>query len=75
LPATFLTETAAAASIGLINSVGNLGGFVGPYLVGYLNNTTGSFYAGIIYLSCSALAAALLILTVRHDLPEADPTG
>ncbi len=67
LPATFLTETAAAAAIGLINSVGNLGGFVGPYIVGYLNNSTGSFYAGIIYLSCSALVAAILILSVHHS--------
>ena len=38
LPTSFLTGTAAAASIGLINSIGNLGGFVGPYLVGYLSN-------------------------------------
>ena len=67
IPATFLTESAAAASIGLINSVGNLGGFVGPYIVGYLNNKTNSFYAGIIYLSCSALIAAFLILMVQHS--------
>ena len=67
IPATFLTESAAAASIGLINSVGNLGGFVGPYIVGYLNNKTNSFYTGIIYLSCSAAAAAILILMVRHS--------
>lgn len=66
LPATFLTESAAAAAIGLINSVGNLGGFVGPYIVGYLNNKTSSFYAGIIYLSCSALVAAILILLVKR---------
>lgn len=70
LPATFLTESAAAAAIGLINSVGNLGGFVGPYIVGYLSNSTGSFYPGIIYLSCSALVAALLILSVRHKHQE-----
>ena len=50
-----------------INSVGNLGGFVGPYVVGYLNRSTGSFYGGIIYLSCSALASACLILSVRHS--------
>ncbi len=67
IPAAFLTESAAAASIGLINSVGNLGGFVGPYIVGYLNNKTNSFYAPIIYLSCSALAAAILILMVQHS--------
>jgi D-galactonate transporter len=65
LPAIFLTETAAAACVGMINSVGNLGGFAGPYIVGYLSKTTGSFYGGIIYLSCSAFAAALLILAVH----------
>jgi MFS transporter, ACS family, tartrate transporter len=67
LPTAFLTESAAAAAVGLINSVGNLGGFVGPYLVGYLTKTTGSFYAGVIYLSCSALASACLIMCVRHS--------
>jgi MFS transporter, ACS family, tartrate transporter len=66
LPTAFLTETAAAAAVGLINSVGNLGGFVGPYAVGYLTKTTGSFYAGVVYLSCSALVSACLILCVRH---------
>ncbi|HEY0458092.1 MAG TPA: MFS transporter [Pyrinomonadaceae bacterium] len=72
LPAAFLTETAAAASIGLINSVGNLGGFVGPFIVGYLNQKTNSFYAGIIYLSCSALIAALFILLVRHSAEKVE---
>jgi ACS family tartrate transporter-like MFS transporter len=67
LPTAFLTESAAAVAVGLINSVGNLGGFVGPYVVGYLTKTTGSFYAGVIYLSCSALASACLILCVRHS--------
>lgn len=67
LPAAFLTESAAAASIGMINSVGNLGGFVGPYIVGYLTKKTDSYYGGIIYLSCSALVGAILILMVRHS--------
>jgi ACS family tartrate transporter-like MFS transporter len=67
LPTALLTESAAAAAVGLINSVGNLGGFVGPYVVGYLTKSTGSFYAGIIYLSCSALVSACLILCVRHS--------
>jgi D-galactonate transporter len=67
LPASFLTESAAAASIGLINSVGNLGGFVGPYIIGYLNTKTGSFYTGVIYLACSALLGAVLILLVKHS--------
>jgi MFS transporter, ACS family, tartrate transporter len=72
IPAAFLTESAAAASIGLINSIGNLGGFVGPYIVGYLNQRTNSFYPGIIYLSGSALTAAALILLVRHSAKTAE---
>ena len=67
LPGTFLTEAAAAVSIGFINSVGNLGGFFGPYIVGFLDKKTGSFYSGIIYLSCSAMLAAIFILMVKHS--------
>ncbi|MEP7074194.1 MAG: MFS transporter [Acidobacteriota bacterium] len=70
LPGRFLTGSAAAASIGLINSVGNLGGFAGSYLVGYLNTKTGSFYAGVIYLSCSAFAAAIFVLLVKDSRPD-----
>lgn len=66
LPTTFLTGSAAAASIGLINSIGNLGGFVGPYVVGYVNSRTNSFFGGMLYLSSSALVGAVLILALRH---------
>jgi ACS family tartrate transporter-like MFS transporter len=65
LPTSFLTGTAAAAAIGLINSFGNLGGFVGPYVVGYLSKKTGSYFSGILYLSASALVASMLILSLR----------
>jgi sugar phosphate permease len=62
IPTGFLSGTAAAASIGLINSVGNLGGFVGPYIVGYLSKKTHSFVAGIIFLSlCGAVAAGIIV--------------
>jgi ACS family tartrate transporter-like MFS transporter len=74
LPAAFLTESAAAASIGMINSVGNLGGFAGGYIVGYLTNKTGTFYAGVIYLSASALLAAILILLVKHSPKNIEQT-
>ncbi len=73
LPGTFLSGAAAAASVGLINSVGNLGGFVGPFVVGYLNTTTGSFFAGTAYLAISALAAATIIIALRHDDPSRLP--
>ena len=65
LPTSFLTGTAAAASIGLINSIGNLGGFAGPYVVGYLSKRTNSYVAGMVYLSLSALVAAGLVLSLR----------
>jgi ACS family tartrate transporter-like MFS transporter len=69
LPTSFLSGTAAAASIGLINSVGNLGGFVGPYVVGYLTKGN-SYFAGVLYLSASALAAACLVLSLRATRSE-----
>jgi ACS family tartrate transporter-like MFS transporter len=65
LPSRFLTGSAAAAAIGLINSVGNLGGFAGPTIVGFLEKSTGSLFAGVLYLSLSAIIAAGLILSLR----------
>ena len=57
MPASFLSGAAAAGGIALINSVGNLGGFIGPYAVGLLRQTTHSFSAGLIGLA-AALALA-----------------
>jgi D-galactonate transporter len=65
LPTSFLSGTTAAASIGLINSFGNLGGFVGPYVVGYLSTRTGSYYSGVLYLAVSALLASFMILALK----------
>lgn len=69
LPTSFLSGTAAAASIGLINSVGNLGGFVGPSIVGWVSKATDSFFGGVLYLSLSALLAAVLVLSLRVRRP------
>jgi ACS family tartrate transporter-like MFS transporter len=61
LPSIFLTETAAAGSIGLINSVGNLGGFLGPYVLGKVESMTGSFEGGLFFLIvCMALSALVV---------------
>jgi ACS family tartrate transporter-like MFS transporter len=65
LPTAFLTESAAAAAIGLINSFGNLGGFVGPYILGYVRTTTNSFNVGLALLAGSMLLGALCVLSVR----------
>jgi ACS family tartrate transporter-like MFS transporter len=65
LPTLFLGGTAAAASIGLINSVGNLGGFAGPYVIGYLSDRTGTFTAGIYYLVACGVIGGVLVLCMR----------
>jgi nitrate/nitrite transporter NarK len=61
LPNLFLTSTAAAGSVGLINSVGNLGGFLGPTVVGYLEKKTGSFAFGLWIITATAVISALII--------------
>jgi ACS family tartrate transporter-like MFS transporter len=64
LPNLFLTDTAAAGSIGLINSLGNLGGFFGPAVLGYVEKHTGSFVGGIYYLCFSMAVCATIILAL-----------
>ena len=65
LPASLLGGAGAAASIGAINCFGNLGGFFGPYLVGALSTSSGSYAAGILCLAGISVIGAVLILLVR----------
>ncbi|OPY88232.1 MAG: putative tartrate transporter [Smithella sp. PtaU1.Bin162] len=62
IPHSFLTATAAAGAIAMINSVGNFGGFVGPYAMGYIHDATGSFNGGLLFLVGCLLAAAVLLI-------------
>jgi ACS family tartrate transporter-like MFS transporter len=62
IPTMWLTGSAAAAGIAWINSVGNLGGFFGPTLVGWAKNLTGSFAGGLYALAVCALMSALVSL-------------
>lgn len=63
---TFLGGKAKAASVGLINSLGNLGGFAGPYAVGWLTTRTSNYEAGLVYLAvCFACAGGLIWVTGR----------
>jgi ACS family tartrate transporter-like MFS transporter len=75
LPSLLLTEAAAAGSIGLINSVGNLGGFVGPFVLGLVESRTHSFLPGLLYLCISMSISATIILTLglghRGAIPSA----
>jgi ACS family tartrate transporter-like MFS transporter len=68
LPNVFLGRAAAAASLGLINSFGNLGGFLGPYLMGLFSDRTGGFGPGLLYLAACSLASGLLLLGIRKAL-------
>ena len=56
----FLTGPAAAGGIALVNSIGNLGGFVGSYAVGWIKDATGSFEAGLYFLAACSLASAVI---------------
>jgi MFS transporter, ACS family, tartrate transporter len=60
VPSTFLGGTAAAGGIALMNSIGNLGGFAGPYVVGWIRDATKSYTAGLNFLAACALASAVL---------------
>jgi sugar phosphate permease len=75
LPNLFLTGPAAAGSIGLINSVGNLGGFFGPTIVGFVEEKTGSFVWGIWYLGASAGVAALVLFLLGVGRREVAPVA
>jgi ACS family tartrate transporter-like MFS transporter len=65
LGTTFLGGAAAAGGIALINSVGNLGGFVGPTLVGILTDRTGSIGTSLWFLGGALMLMALLVLTIK----------
>jgi MFS transporter, ACS family, tartrate transporter len=67
MPAALLSGPAAAAGIALINSIGNIGGFVGPYLVGLVKNATGSTDGGLLALAAILIGGALLATRVAHD--------
>ena len=67
LPTAFLTGTAAAGGIALINSIGNIGGFAGPYAVGWLKDATGGTTAGLLALAGCYVLAGVVTLLVGHD--------
>lgn len=75
LPSLLLTEAAAAASIGLINSFGNLGGWFGPTVVGVVKQSTGSYAIGLWFLAASMAISALIILGLGIGRsPALDPS-
>jgi ACS family tartrate transporter-like MFS transporter len=65
MPTSLLSGTAAAAGIAFINSVGNLGGFVGPYVIGVVRTSTGQFKGGLLLVSAALAASGAIVLGVR----------
>ncbi|MGC1397002.1 MFS transporter [Candidatus Binatus sp.] len=72
MPPEFLSGTAAAGAIALINSIGNLGGFAGPYAVGIVKQATHSFAGGMIAMAAALVAGGMLALTLPVPLRETD---
>ena len=70
LPMRILSGSAAAAGLALINSIGNVGGFVGPSLVGYAREATDSFAGGLLVIAASLIGAAIVAASVKETARE-----
>jgi nitrate/nitrite transporter NarK len=76
LPGRFFAGASAAAGIALINSVGNLGGYIGPFVIGWLKELTGNLASGLYFLSGVMICGLILtgvvyrVLERKHVLPE-----
>jgi D-galactonate transporter len=74
LPTAFLSGAAAAAGIAVINSIGNLAGFVGPFAMGWIKDRTGSYAGGLLLLAALGIIAMGIVLMVGQDeVPERTP--
>ena len=74
MPSQFLTGASAAVGIALINSIGNLGGYVGPFVVGWIKDSTNSFEMGVYFLAGCALLSALITYVARRATGAMDQT-
>jgi ACS family tartrate transporter-like MFS transporter len=75
MPTSLLAGTAAAAGIAFINSVGNLGGFVGPYVIGLVRTSTGQFKGGLLLVSGALAVSGVVVLLVRLNRENAPSEG
>jgi MFS transporter, ACS family, tartrate transporter len=75
IPPMFLGGTAAAAGIALINSIGNLGGFVGPTVMGWLRGSSGNYSSGLLVLASALVLEAILVLSLRLPRSPAQEVG
>jgi ACS family tartrate transporter-like MFS transporter len=77
LPSSFLKGRSMAAGIGAMNTVGMMGGFLGPWVMGIVKDHTGDYRAGLIALALPSVVGAVLVLTVRARMrmPVAESVG
>ncbi|WP_411901467.1 MFS transporter [Methylorubrum thiocyanatum] len=75
MPTMFLSGSAAAVGIATINSIGNLGGFVGPWAIGWIKDQTGSFTGGLIFVAGLLVLSAVVTLLVARAGRRPEPTG
>lgn len=74
LPTLFLDRSTAAVSIAVINSIGNLGGFVGPFLIGLAAGPSDNAADGLLFLSALLLAGFVMTLLIQLEPGDSDPT-
>jgi ACS family tartrate transporter-like MFS transporter len=72
MPTMFLSGSAAAAGIAAINSIGNLGGFVGPAMIGWIKDLTGSFQGGLFFVAALLVLSAVLTLILARSQRTSD---
>jgi nitrate/nitrite transporter NarK len=70
IPSRFLTGIASAGGLAFINSVGTIGGFVGPWLMGLLKNRTNSFSAGLLAMGAFLLMASILSWSLKFIVTQ-----
>jgi len=73
IPPIFLGGTAAAAGIAMINSIGNLGGFFGPSVMGWLRKVTESYTVGLLVLASALVVEAIMVMNLRLPAPSTTP--
>ncbi len=71
MPSIFLTGAGAAAGIALINAMGNLGGFVGPWLIGLLKDRWGSYAPGLYFMGWMCAMAAVVVVVLGRRMEKA----
>jgi len=73
LPTAFLTGTAAAGGLALINSIGNLGGFAGPYFMGWIKNVTGTYSLAFVIIGIGLALSGLIALAMHRAVANERP--